>query len=112
MGIYQKGTNWYIDYYVKGNRKRKKIGPSKKLAEQVLRDVHAKIVRKDYLGIYEEKKITFDEQAQQYMAYCKTNKASTTYRRDQISIKQLTSAFKGRYLFDITPQMIEKYKLK
>ncbi len=110
MGVYKKGNNWYIDYYVKGHRKRKKIGPSKKLAEQVLKDVHVKIVRKEYLGIYEEKKITFDEQAHQYIDYCKTNKASTTNRRDQFSIKQLTSAFKGRYLTEITPKMIEKYK--
>ncbi len=42
MGIYQKGGNWYIDYYVKGHRKRKKIGPSKKLAELVLKDIHIK----------------------------------------------------------------------
>jgi len=40
MGIYLKRKSWYIDYYVKGHRKRKKIGPSKKLAELVLKDVH------------------------------------------------------------------------
>jgi hypothetical protein len=26
MGIYKKGDNYYIDYYVKGKRKREKIG--------------------------------------------------------------------------------------
>lgn len=110
MGIYKKGKNWYIDYYIKRRRKRKMVGPSKKLAEQVLNDVHTKIVREEYLGVYEEKKVYFDEHAQQYMAYCKANKASTTRRRDQFSIKKLTSAFKRRYLFEITPHMIEKYK--
>ena len=24
MGVYKKGRHWYIDYYVKGMRKRKK----------------------------------------------------------------------------------------
>lgn len=111
MGIYLKGKNWYIDYYVKGRRKRKKIGPSKKLAEQVLKDVHLKIARGEYLGIYEEKKILFDEYAQQYLDYCKANKAASTYeRRERLNIRLLTSAFKERYLFDITPHMIEKYK--
>ena len=27
MGVFKKGRHWYIDYYVKGVRKRKKIGP-------------------------------------------------------------------------------------
>lgn len=52
MAIYKKGNNWYIDYYIKGRRKRKKIGHSKKLAEQVLKDVHLKLARGEYLGVY------------------------------------------------------------
>ena len=43
MAVFQKGKYWYIDYYDKGKRKRKKIGTSKKLAEQVLKDVEVKI---------------------------------------------------------------------
>jgi len=69
MGIFQKGKNWYIDYYVKGRRKRKKIGPSKKLALQVLKDVQLKIAKGEYLGVYEEKKIPFDNYAEQYLDY-------------------------------------------
>ena len=75
MGIYQKGKNWYIDYYVKGHRKRKKIGPSKKLAELVLKDVHIKNARGEYLGILEEKKILFDEFAGKYLDYCKAKQS-------------------------------------
>ena len=26
IGIYKKGGNWYIDYYVGGKRKREKVG--------------------------------------------------------------------------------------
>jgi len=39
MSVYKKGKNWYIDYYAKGKRKRKKIGASKKLAENEIRAV-------------------------------------------------------------------------
>ena len=42
MGFYQKEENWYINYYVKGHRKRKKIDPSKKDAELSLKNVQAK----------------------------------------------------------------------
>jgi len=111
MGVFKKGDNWYIDYYVKGHRKRKKIGPSRKLALQVLKDVQIKIAKGEYLGIYEDKKIHFDKYGQQYLDYSKANKAWSTYkRRDRVNIDHLTSFFKNKYLYEITPQMIEKYK--
>jgi len=111
MGIFKKGKDWYIDYYVKGRRKRKKIGHSKKLALQVLNDVRLKIVKGEYLGIYEEKKITFKDYAKQYLDFSKANKALSTYKRhDRVNIAHLKSFFKEKHLFEITAQMIEKYK--
>lgn len=111
MAIFKKGKNWYIDYYFKGKRKRKKIGPSRKLAEQVLKDVQIKIVKGEYLGVYEEKKILFEDFAKQYLEYAKANKSFSTFRRDRVSVKHLISAFKGKYLFEIRPEIIENYKL-
>jgi hypothetical protein len=35
MGVFKKGRQWYIDYYVKGVRKRKKIGRSKQVAREL-----------------------------------------------------------------------------
>jgi len=111
MSVYQKGKNWYIDYYVNGQRKRKKIGPSKKLAIQVLKDIHVKIAKREYLGIHEEKKILFEDFAKEYLVYSKANKSPSSYRRDMVSINSnLIPAFKGFYLFEITSPMIEKYK--
>src|SRR3989304_5968354 len=106
MGVYRKGKYWYIDYYFRGRRKRRKIGPSKKLAEQVLKDVQVKLAKGEYLGIHEQKKIPFEEYAQKYLDYCKANKAPSTYmRRDRWSVAHLTSSFKGKYLFEITARM-------
>lgn len=110
MAVFQKGKNWYIDYYEKGRRKRKKIGHSKKLAETVLKDVETKIVKKEFLGIVDEKKLVFEAYAKEYRNYSKANKAPSTDCRDQFSINNLTEAFEGKYLFDITTEMIEKYK--
>lgn len=111
MAVYKKGKNWYIDYYVKGRRKRRKIGPSKKLAMQVMQDVHVKMAKGEYLGVYDEKKVPFEEFSQQYLAYSKANKAWSTYkRRDLVNIGHLDLFFNEKYLFEITPQMIEKYK--
>jgi integrase len=111
MGIFQKGDQWYIDYYVKGRRKRKKIGPSRKLAGDVLKDVQVKIAKGEYLGVYEEKKILFEEYAKEYLKYSKANKAPSTYRRDEVSLNpNLIPVFKGVYLYEITPEMVEQYK--
>jgi hypothetical protein len=60
---------WYIDYYVKGVCKRKKIGSSKQVAELALAQVQAKIAKGKYLGIHEEKKLTFRQVAPEYLAY-------------------------------------------
>ena len=110
MSVYKKANNWYIDYYVKGLRKRRKVGPSKKLALQVLEDVHVKIAKGEYLGVYEEKKILFEEYAKEYLSYSKANKALKSYKRDVTSLNGLRAAFSGHYLFEIGPFMVEKYK--
>lgn len=112
MALYKKGKNWYIDFYVKGQRKRKKIGPSKQLAQLALKDVEVKLAKGEYLGIYEEKKIAFKDFAGEYLEYCKTNKSPRTYEKDKTSLLHLVRFFGDEYLFDITLQRVEKYKAK
>jgi site-specific recombinase XerD len=110
MGVFKKGNNWYIDYYLKGRRKRKKVGHSKKLAEQILKDIQVKIVKGEYLGVLEEKKAIFEEFARLYMDYSKTNKSPSTFQREQAIFRGLVAYFGGKYLFEINSQMIEEYK--
>lgn len=113
MSIYQKGKNWYIDYYFKGRRKRKKIGPSKKLAEQVLKDVHVKLAKSEFLGIHEEKKLLFKDYAEQYKEYSKTVKAPSSVTRDkEIITKHLAPALEDQYLFQIALDDVEHYRAK
>ena len=111
MGIYLKNKQWYVDYYLRGKRKRKKVGPSKKLAGQVLKDIQVKIAKKEFLDIDEEKKILFEDYGQEYLSFSKANKASSTYERsDKLSVMKLCRVFAGRFLYELNPQMIEKYK--
>jgi hypothetical protein len=49
MGVFRRrypdgqlSKDWYIDYRVNGKRYKRRIGPHKKLAEQVLMDVEVK----------------------------------------------------------------------
>jgi integrase len=111
MGVFKKGRHWYIDYYVKRQRKRKKIGPSKQVAELALAQVEVKIAKGDYLGIYEEKKITLAQFAKEYLAYADANKSAGAAGRDRMSLKPLLAAFPD-YLPTITPKAIEEYKVQ
>ncbi|MCI0530312.1 MAG: tyrosine-type recombinase/integrase [Nitrospira sp.] len=111
MGIYKKDKNWYIDYYFRGKRKRKKVGPSRKLAEQVLKDVQVKIIKREYLGVYDEKKILFEDFAKEYLEYVKANKSSGMADNEEGYLDtHLKPTFGRQYLYEITPQAIEKLK--
>ena len=111
MAVFKKGRYWYIDYYIKGVRKRKKIGPSKQLAELALKDVELKMAKGEYLGIYEEKKLTFRQFAPEYLAYSQANKSITSFHRDRVAIdKWLTPFFGEQYLFQMCLVEAEGYK--
>jgi hypothetical protein len=109
MATFKKGRFWYIDYYVKGVRKRKKIGPSKHVADLALAQVQVKIAKGEYLGLHEDKKITLAQFAEEYLAYARANKAPTSVKRDLISLVPLTKALTS-YLSEITTKTVEEYK--
>lgn len=69
MGVFQKNGSWWIDFYHQGKRTRRKVGPSKKLAELALADVQLKQAKNEFLGICEPKKILFKDFAAEYLEY-------------------------------------------
>lgn len=62
--IFKKGRHWYIDFYHKGKRRRRKVSPSKELAQLALKDVELRIAKGEWLGIVEEKRVRFRDYAQ------------------------------------------------
>jgi len=110
MSVFKKGSNWYIDYYVAGRRKREMIGPNKKLAERVLDKRRLQIAENRFLDIKKMERIKFGELADFYLDYSKTNKRSWT--RDRTSIRTLGHFFGEKYLYEITSLLIENYKKK
>jgi len=108
MGIYKRGENWFIDYYVNGKRKREKIGPDKRLAKNILRKRKVQIAENRFLDIKKKPKVLFENMAKVYLDYARTNKKS--YKSDELHLKQLATFFGGKYLYQINPLMIEQYK--
>lgn len=112
MGVFKRGDAWWIDYYFLGRRKREKIGTSKTLAETVLYKRKLAIAENKFLDIKKESKIKFEDFADEYFTlHSKVNKKSWK-DADMGNIKCLKRFFGGRYLHEITPLLIEKFKIE
>lgn len=71
--------------------------------------MEVKIAKGDYLGIYEDRKVSLPQFSQEYLVYADANKSSGAAARDRMSLKPLLTAFPD-YLSTITPKAIEAYK--
>jgi integrase len=118
MGVFRRrypdgqlSKDWYIDYRVNGRRYKRRIGPNKKLAEQVLTDIEVKKAKGDYLGIHELKKILFSDCLDEYLEWAQVNKAPNTYAMNRFYANHLREAFTG-YLSALTAKQVENYKVK
>jgi len=103
MPVYQKGKNYYIDYYFCGHRKRECIGPDKRLAETVLKKRKVEIAEGRYLDIKKREKIKFEDFAEQYLElHSKLNNKSWK-NSDLHNITILKRYFSGKNLYEVTP---------
>ena len=111
MGVYLRGKSWYIDFYYEGKRYTEKVGKvSKSIAEEKQDIKRSEVIRGEWKP--KVKKISFEDFKRQYLEYSRANKKPESARRDGISLKPLGEFFKGRFLSEINPFMIEKYKQK
>ena len=106
MAVYQKGSDWYIDYRAGGRRKRQKIGPSKKLAETVLRKRKVEAAENKHLDIRRDQKIKFKDFAHTYLEnHAKVNKRS--WRTSDFNyLKSLGPFFGEKYLYEMVILLI------
>jgi integrase len=118
MGVFRRrypdgrlSKDWYIDYRLNGRRFKRRIGPNKKLAEQVLMDIEVKQAKGDYLGIHEVKKVLFSDCLGEYLEWAQVNKAPNTYAMNRYYADRLRETFSG-YLSALTAKQVENYKVK
>ena len=102
---------WYIDTYDDGGKRiRKKVSRRKREAEKVLKALkNQKTERKEPLA--EKSSVLFDNFAQTYLEYSKSNKNPSSHRRDKSLVDNLLSFFSGNRMNSIDSFMIEQYKL-
>ncbi|MBI4245215.1 MAG: site-specific integrase, partial [Planctomycetes bacterium] len=111
MGVRKKGDNYFIDYWYRGKRHRQKVGPSRRQAESVLNKIKVSIAENRFLDVRKQQKILFKDMAREYIErYSRQNKKSSD--KDESILKRLIPLFGNRYLYEITPLMIEDYKAR
>ncbi len=108
MGIYNKGEDYYIDYYALGRRRREKIGPSRLLAKNVLRKRKLELAENRYLDIKKEQKIAFEVFSDEYLEL--HSKLKKSYYTDCKIVGLLKKCFGGKCLHEITSLDVEKFK--
>ena len=107
--MYQRDGKWYSDFWYEGNRYVKSWGKvSKTIAKEKERRFRNDIASGEYEA--NKKRILFEKFATLYLEHSKTVKRLSSYGRDKGAIKRLSSFFKGKYLSEISPWMIERYR--
>lgn len=104
---------YYIDYRVNGKRFRKKVGPSKKIAELALKDIEVKIAKGE-LG-FEQKDQELSKLFDYYTNYSKTNHSPSTQRRYRAIVDNFKEFLTEKYPFvtkisHLGPRLFEDYK--
>jgi integrase len=110
MAIFKKGDNYYIDYYFDGRRIREKVGPSHKQAQAALNARKGEIAQGKFDLESLKPTPVFKDFAETYLDFAKKNKRS--WESDVNSLKHLNCFFGTRRLSEISPFLIEKYKLQ
>ena len=67
MAVFKKNGNWWVDCYLNGKRVRRKVGPDKRTATTVERDLKVKAAKGEWLGIRKGKPVTFAAFAKEFL---------------------------------------------
>ncbi len=101
--------NYFIELYVGRIRKREKIGPSRTLAETVLKKRLVEKAEGKFLDKKKQINIKFEDFADEYLQlHSKVNNKG--WKTDHTCIQTLKKYFTGKCLHEITPYMIDIFK--
>jgi len=106
------GRTWFADYTYQGRRIRKKIGPSKRLAELALKDIEIKIAKQE-LG-FAPSDITLEKFFEEFDNFSRVNHAPESHRRYRNIINNFRIFLNDRRaikLSQLNPRLFEEYKI-
>jgi len=112
--VFERDGDWWIDFKdAQGIRRRKMIGPNKRVAQEVLDGILGNVARRVYLGVIDDSPISFADFADKvwWKRVSHTLKPRTQERWEGILEKHLKPAFPGA-LRAITAATAESYVAK
>jgi len=114
MGIYKRGSVWWMSFMVDGQRIRRSTETEdRKLAQRIFDKLKGEIAERKWFDYVEGQDVTFKELMDRYMAeYSAVHKKPRSYERDISLNKHLQGFFGDEFLTEITPKMIAEYKVK
>ena len=114
-GIYLRGSTWWLDAYINGQRYQRPIGKNiKRAAALELATIKRTAILRSEAGIGRKKKnISFEKAAEEFLKWAEANKRpkTTTGYKSMVN-GALKDFFGGKMLSEIHPFLIEKYKQK
>lgn len=103
--VFQRQKAWWIDYSHEGKRFRKRIGHSKKLAEDALKVIENDIVQQRYTPERYSKGRAFSEIADLYWEV----KGSLKAKSYKYMFREIRSRFGERHAGSITPSDVQRF---
>jgi len=112
-GLYQRGSVWYLDCRLNGQRYVTKLGRNiSRSAAGELGDIKRAAFLKGEAGIRKKKDIPFEKAKESFLDWAKVNKRPRTVRVYRQQVDQLAQSFSGKTLGQISAFDIERHKKK
>jgi integrase len=114
MGLFKRGTVWWMSFSVDGRQVRKSTETTdRKQAQRIFDKIKGEVAEGKWFEHLEGEDRTFNELMDRYMKeHSAVNKAPRSYQRDKVLEKHLRRAFGKMILTEIQPKMIADYKTK
>ncbi|MEW6375606.1 MAG: phage integrase SAM-like domain-containing protein [Thermodesulfobacteriota bacterium] len=113
MGLFKRGSVWWMDFVYKGTRIRRSVETKdRKLAQRIYDKVKGEIAEGKWFERLLGQDKTFKELMEKYMLEHSPKKSPKQHIRYKSSLGHLSPYFEGFALTEITPKMINEYKVK
>ena len=99
-----------IDIYLQGRRYRRKIGPDKRTAQLVEKDLKVKAAKGEWLGIRKGKPVTFSTFCDEFLSRLVGKAPNTVQSYEGACRVHFIPFFGERHLLEIRPKHIDDYK--
>lgn len=111
--VFRRGSSWWIDFKDAGGRRiRRKVGPNKRIAREVLDGYLGKVAQRIHLGVIEDSSMTFSDFAEVWWERVSPNFADTTRERWPGIVEYHLKPFFAGPLRSITSTMAQSYVTK